>query len=571
MKRQSRGMALIMVLILMVVFVILIGGLMDVLAMESRNVVISDSGNTAENAAYAGVDAMVLQTEQWYTGTNPGPAPTSLPTYNFPTDPTGQQVQYSASITKEWRATGLAYFLIDSVGTVTAPCDSPCFAPEIHTREIQALVRQRPFTHYGLFVQSERSNVGGPVWYTYPQDFEGPVYSGGPMHIMYAGGGPSYIFGSTVDTTTGKPPQWMNTNNPGGPQKPQSPSDWAAIMKQGQAAFRSFTTALTLPSFADNLLVASEAYYGNASNTSGLPTVASNGVYVNGNIQPPSTTLQTGIYVQGDADIYSSGSTNGNGTETFEFKPPEQPGGNPIPDDVTIVVNFGAPGSAGTTTVTTSTQSGTVLSTQTYNGVPSGLADPTASDGNGAVFVDGALTVRGSVVANPNTGVGTSTDGPSSVQGQYNIAVPDNINTNSDAITVTNSITYADNGTGSDELALWANDILLTSQVDGGITLDGLILTGYDGELNNDGTFSNSFCRRLGCSGGTGNLTLFGSLVENIRGKLGTVNAGGLVTSGYSRNQKYDARLGANPPPFSPTTNQFEVVALQDAGGILSK
>ena len=104
--------------------------------------------------------------------------------------------------------------------------------------------------------------------------------------------------------------------------------------------------------------------------------------------------------------------------------------------------------------------------------------------------------------------------------------------------------------------------------MNGSLEIDGLILTGYAGELNNDGTFYNSYCRSGPCGGGKGSLTLFGSLVENIRGKLGTV---GTVTSGYSRFQKYDSRLGANPPPFSPTTNQFEVVALYDKGGNLTK
>lgn len=564
MKRQTRGMALVLTLILMVVFIILIGGLLSALVMESENLQISDSGNTALNAAYAGVDAMTLQTEQWYTGTNPGPAPTSLPTYNYPQDQTGQQVSYSATITQQWRATGLAYFLIDAVGTVTGPCGSPCVAPEIHTREVQALVRQRPFTHYGLFVVSEKSNVGGPVWYTYPQDFQGPVYSGGPMHIMYDGTS-SPIFGSTVDTTTTHPPQWLDTNRPNGPNKPQNAADWASVIAGGQADFRKADVTLSLPSFSDNLLVASEAFYGNSSNTGGLPSVAK-GVYLNGMTNPTGGPLNTGIYVEGDVNLYTSGVAPGNGnkgTETFEFKPADQVG-----DNWTIVVDFNS-GPNGTTTVTESTSSGTVVSSTVLDGVPSGLADPSGSNGNGAIFVDGEVTVLGSVTADPNTHVGQTVDGPASVHGQYTLAVPDNINMNSASITITDSLQYADTlTTNTDELALWANDILLKSSVNGTIFLDGLLLTGYAGELNNDGTFSNLLCGRLACNGGVGNLNMFGSLVENIRGKLGTT---GTLRSGFARTQIYDARLGANPPPFSPTTNEFEVVALQEKAGFLTK
>jgi hypothetical protein len=65
-----------------------------------------------------------------------------------------------------------------------------------------------------------------------------------------------------------------------------------------------------------------------------------------------------------------------------------------------------------------------------------------------------------------------------------------------------------------------------------------------------------------------GTLTVYGSDIENLRGKMGIVDGSGSPVAGYVRNQTYDPRLGANPPPFSPTTNLYSIVALQDVGAL---
>lgn len=48
-----------------------------------------------------------------------------------------------------------------------------------------------------------------------------------------------------------------------------------------------------------------------------------------------------------------------------------------------------------------------------------------------------------------------------------------------------------------------------------------------------------------------GNLTLYGGIVQEVRGAVGTVN-GGTISTGYNKIYSYDPRFIANPPPYYP-------------------
>ena len=50
-----------------------------------------------------------------------------------------------------------------------------------------------------------------------------------------------------------------------------------------------------------------------------------------------------------------------------------------------------------------------------------------------------------------------------------------------------------------------------------------------------------------------------GSLIENVRGKRGTL---GSTVSGFETNGVYDPRLATKPPPYTPTTTQYVILAL---------
>jgi hypothetical protein len=186
----------------------------------------------------------------------------------------------------------------------------------------------------------------------------------------------------------------------------------------------------------------------------------------------------------------------------------------------------------------------------TYTGVPSGQQPPGTTGADGAIFATNGYTFSAGNV----------------FTGSYTFATLDSSGSHPSIIFL-GSQTYAQPTT--DELAFWANDMLLDDLSNGNIEIDGLLLTGYYGECTatcNDGTFYNPFCPLSGaCGGGTGVLTLKGSLVENVRGKRGTL---GSTVSGFSTDSIYDSRLATKPPPFTPTTTEYDIIALctTDAG-----
>jgi hypothetical protein len=187
-----------------------------------------------------------------------------------------------------------------------------------------------------------------------------------------------------------------------------------------------------------------------------------------------------------------------------------------------------------------------------YTGVPSGEQPPGTVGANGAIFAsDGLFLYSGNTF-----------------RGDYTLAVPDTPGFHPPMF-IQGSQTYADTSLATtDELAFWANDLVLDDVTSGPAEIDGLLLTGYYGECSavcNDGTFYNQFCGAITCGGGTGTLTLRGSLIENVRGKRGTL---GSSITGFSTNGVYDPRLATKPPPFTPTTTAYNVIALcaEDAG-----
>ncbi len=58
-------------------------------------------------------------------------------------------------------------------------------------------------------------------------------------------------------------------------------------------------------------------------------------------------------------------------------------------------------------------------------------------------------------------------------------------------------------------------------------------------------------------SGSVGTLTVLGGLIQSTRGAVGTIS-GGVINHGYQKDYHYDPRLAANPPPFYPTTGQYD-------------
>lgn len=563
-RRPQRGVALIIVFVMAAVFLIVLGTIIDALAMESHLGFESAASDAAINAAYAGIDEMTLTIEEFDdSGVQNGHLPTNV-TCSFQ-DPQNNPVTTSctASITNSWNATGLNYYLIQSTGTANDFVDATATV----NRTVDALVQQIPFGAYARYTENDRSNTGGVVWYSSGQTYNGPVYSGGPMHIRYdkdcLQNDPPCPAIFPDGFTTAQSPVWFNAvNGQYGPPCGQCPKDQLAVFG-GTGSETIDNSQQQLPGFAQNLVAFSEAFYGDASHATSTDPAFTNppdgkGVYVNGTIATQSGNggnIASGIFIDGDVDVQASGvpGTDGNtdqGSQTFVFTgPPGDPNG--IPGQVTVTINFQTPQS------TMITENG---STVTYSGVPSGDPTNTQNTGNGSIFDEGDITF----------------DQDGTIHGQYTFAAPDPPTTyGGDTITLEDSLTYATSpgaSTGSeDELALWADDIWLKTQ-ESDPTIDAMILTGYANECSTgkcaDGFFANAYCNSAGCpGGGSGNATFFGSLIQNVSGKMGELNGQSQLIGGFLRQDQYDPRLGADPPPSTPETNDYKIVAIQNEDG----
>jgi len=67
---------------------------------------------------------------------------------------------------------------------------------------------------------------------------------------------------------------------------------------------------------------------------------------------------------------------------------------------------------------------------------------------------------------------------------------------------------------------------------------------------------------------GRGELSVYGGIVQDKRGPVGTVNSSsGAQITGFKKNYTYDTRFADNPPPFYPTlTNEYQWKAWREIG-----
>jgi hypothetical protein len=515
-RKSERGIALLSIIALLLIFVIFAGGVVVQMAQEVNSVHNDGVSNRALVAADAGVRAAIVAIEESIS--KGGPLPGAV-TFAYPEAIGAPSVSYSAHIGKQWDSLtggGSRYYLIDSTGTVDN-------GHELQNRTVHAMIRAQSVTTFGSASNYDTNQFGSQVWYTPDQQFNGPVYDGGPMHIQYDDTSTSPIFLATVQTPN--TPVW---NDLQGGTSPTTPADWASIISAGSKGFDIGGNPIGLPVPQDNVLVASEAFYGDATSlTTSFPTCAA--VCMNkGPAESGSGALTTGIYVSGNATI--SGTSVGS-TETLTIK-----GSFPT---YQVAIDFGS----GKTTISKGGVKG-----PTYTGVPSGDNGPGA--GNGAIFVNGNASLQ----------LGTV------IQGDYVLTVPD-YSGNQDNIILTGSgnITYKD--TTKDELGLWANDVILSTSASN-VAIDASIIAGFPGESKTDGGLYNNRCNSSTCTAGNqGALTLNGALMENMRGAVGKfISQTPPVHVGFDRHINYDPRLASNPPPFYPVTGNYSIVAWDDEG-----
>jgi len=508
------------------VFLVLIGALMGQMISELGSVGLHSNSAKALNSAYAGVENMVLNIEESATGAG-AQIPANI-SYSYAAPSTEH---YDVSLTKAWTTSnGLNYYDIVSTGTETNSGK---------TRTVEALVKSFPYSYFEQFTAGNSGNV----YYTTGEVFDGPVYNGGSMNIWYQTASPP-IFNRSVQTVAA--PTYYE-----GVAKTQVANPiWADVASKGKKSFTIGTNPMALPGFQSNLQVASEAFYGDATvaHTANLPATPHNGIFINGHDANagPNAPLTTGLYIQGDANITPCSATCGaysGDNEVFTITP--KGAKSPIDHSYKIVIDY----TANTTSVVQTTGCASNC-TDVYTGVLSGQPKAGTPAGNGAIFADGDITLK----------TGT-------VHGAFTLAVPDYVTDNDHTIILGGAapgIVYLDKTAGStDELGIWANDIVVNSTTTTGYEFDGSIMTGYAGECPpcTDGTFANMDWNGVP----QGNFTFFGGLIQNVNGNMG-VSSGGSQVSGFTRVYQYDARLASSPPPYFPITNKYDIIAWLDLG-----
>ena len=131
------------------------------------------------------------------------------------------------------------------------------------------------------------------------------------------------------------------------------------------------------------------------------------------------------------------------------------------------------------------------------------------------------------------------------LDGRLTIATEDDIN-------ITNHVTYAadprTNSSSDDALGLVSmDDINVETSAPNNLQIFAAMLATGE-QSNNDGSFGVTEYDR---GSPRGDLTVWGSIVQEVRGPVGTFNNQG-ITSGFRKNYGYDSRFRTAAPPFYP-------------------
>ncbi len=122
-------------------------------------------------------------------------------------------------------------------------------------------------------------------------------------------------------------------------------------------------------------------------------------------------------------------------------------------------------------------------------------------------------------------------------------------------ITIQGNITYANdpltNPNSTDALGLISrDDINVDTSAPNNLQINAaMVATGTSG----DGSLGSFNVTNYSSGAPRGNLTIYGGIVQNTRGAVGTFNSyTGATTHGYNKNYSYDPRFIDTPPPYYP-------------------
>lgn len=371
---------------------------------------------------------------------------------------------------------------------------------------VELVVRQASFGKYAYFTDQETSPFsGGRIWFFSGDKIRGPAHSnsrnGSEMQINWGqGSGP--IFEGHL-TTSGAFINFKQT-------APTTEAEFGQIFLEGSRGYELGVDPIDLP---DSTFTQKVAAWGLGG---AFPTT--DGVYT-----PPDG----GIYIKGDSEIVMMVDASGN--QVFEV-------------------------TQGTTvTVLTIDLVNDVTIRQVDGGAPLYLP----GSGNGVVYSAGNITsLYGTIADNVTSGYPLAVDKRNS----FTIATDVNAGMN---ITVTAPVKHLTQldlslppgdpaNLQSGTLGLIGRNVFVGKNAPPDMEIDALILAGS--VSTPDGSFEvESFRTKRP----TGTLKVLGGIIQKMRGPVGTIGRGGLI-SGYAKDYYYDSRMADNPPPFFPTTGSYD-------------
>jgi len=383
------------------------------------------------------------------------------------------------------------------------------------TRTIELVVKQASFGRYAYFTDKETSSIsGGAIWWKAGESVDGPAHSnnssGSNFNINYNNSN-SPIF---LDMLTGA----GNTINYN-PSRPRNETTFKRIFLDGSKGFKLGVDPIMLPPSSN---AQRDAAWGA---TSGFPTT--NGVYLRPN-------LDGGLYIRGDAAIQLS--VNGSGNQ---------------------VVTITQGSSVTAVTFDRFTRSASATGPLGYG------SSPTASSlGTGVIYCTGNITsLRGTVADNYVSG--------EEIEVRSGWTIANDVNAGK-TIKITNNLVYntrpdktqdrtASANLLAGTLGLVSKDIIIGSSAPANLEIDGVCLAG--GHNTTTGSF---YVQNYDTKTPTGTLRVLGGIIQKNRGPVGTFNSStGVTSTGYAKDYSYDPRMANDPPPYFPTTGQYDRLSWQ--------
>lgn len=156
------------------------------------------------------------------------------------------------------------------------------------------------------------------------------------------------------------------------------------------------------------------------------------------------------------------------------------------------------------------------------------------------------------VSSGTGTNIGTASVGGTNLDGRLTIVTDGDIY-------VTNHITYAVHPTnGSDDAVglVARNDVVVRTNAPNNLNLFAHIIAACPTNSYTHGFYVQNYSTRLS----SGNLNVYGGIVEFTRGAVGTMGG-----TGYLKNYTYDTRFATDPPPMYPViTNVYQWTSWRD-------